>query len=185
MLILTLPFFAQMILAGGVTIGILVFVGRRKRPRWPAVVGLSLAGALTLFEVTPIPRVLWDLDFYFNYQAHHSDLVQLDLALSRSQRSEVARLAAEDGLTPRVDRPKGTYWLPDGYRGLSVGGDVSVWSTACGASVFFMTVTGFSPDPYAGFEYSPGGCPPEVDPQGSGSGVATDLGGGWYWIEAS
>jgi hypothetical protein len=30
----------------------------------------------------------------------------------------------------------------------------------CGRRVFFMTVTGFSPDPYGGFEFVSGELPP-------------------------
>jgi hypothetical protein len=32
---------------------------------------------------------------------------------------------------------------------------------------------------------TPAGCQPEVDPEGSGGGIATPLGDGWLWIQAS
>jgi hypothetical protein len=48
-----------------------------------------------------------------------------------------------------------------------------------------MTLTGFSPDPYGGFEFVPPGFTPVSDPLGSGQGEAHEMGGPWYWIEAS
>jgi hypothetical protein len=180
--ILTLPFLVLIALGLAVAVGLALVYRRRRRPRWPVAVVLSLAAAIVLFEATPIPRVLWDLDFYLNH-AQRPSLVQLDFQLSVAQRSEVVRMAVQGRLAGPNKR--GDYWLPDGYGGLSVHGDVTVWRDLCGVSVFFMTVTGFSPDPYWGFEYSPDGCPPSVDPLASGGGTATDLGGGWYWIEAS
>lgn len=64
-------------------------------------------------------------------------------------------------------------------------GTVDAIDDACGQRVFFMTLTGFSPVPYAGFEFVPAGCQPDRDPLGSGAGVAEPLGDGWFWIEAS
>lgn len=47
-----------------------------------------------------------------------------------------------------------------------------------------MTVTGYSPDPYAGFEFVPPGCEPEPDQLSSRHGEVRPLGDGWFWIEA-
>ena len=74
--------------------------------------------------------------------------------------------------------------LPAGSQGLSVHGTVEQIDGVCGQRVFFMTVTGFSPDPYGGLEFVEAGCEPEPDPLGSGGGQALDLGDGWFWIEA-
>ena len=46
-------------------------------------------------------------------------------------------------------------------------------------------VVGFSPDPYCGYEYASDPDLLEVDPLGSGHGIAESLDGGWYWICAS
>jgi hypothetical protein len=48
-----------------------------------------------------------------------------------------------------------------------------------------MTLTGLSPNPYAGFEFVPATCQPDPDPLGSGARAAEPLGDGWFWIEAS
>lgn len=54
--------------------------------------------------------------------------------------------------------------------------------TSSGA-YFFLRVTGFSPDPYCGYEYVPSGAAIDVDPRGSGGGIAEPLGiPGWFWI---
>jgi hypothetical protein len=76
------------------------------------------------------------------------------------------------------------FLLPSGSRGLSVHGTVERIDGGCGQRAFFMTVTGFSPDPYGGLEFVEPGCEPEPDPLGSGGGQVVDLGDGWFWIEA-
>ncbi len=51
---------------------------------------------------------------------------------------------------------------------------------------FFVRTTGFSPDPYCGYEYAPTLAMLVLDPLGSGQGNAEPLGvDGWYWICAS
>jgi hypothetical protein len=53
-------------------------------------------------------------------------------------------------------------------------------------TVFFLRVTGFSPDPYCGYEYAPVPESIVLDPLGSGEGIAEPLPvAGWYWICAS
>jgi hypothetical protein len=119
---------------------------------------------------------------YFGLPSARPTMVTIDLTMSRSARLEVVRLAAT-GELETAPWP-GEFVLPARARGLSVHGTVDVVYDACGPILFFMTLTGFSPDPYAGFEYVPTGCDPILDPLGSGHGNATDLGDGWYWIEA-
>ena len=51
---------------------------------------------------------------------------------------------------------------------------------------FFLRTTGFSPDPYCGYEFAPFPNTLVLDPLGSGHGQAEPLGvDGWYWICAS
>ncbi len=134
------------------------------------------------FVLTPLPRIGIGA-LYFAIPPLRSSLVSIDFALSRSAREETIRLAVSGAL--RESDRYGGLVLPDEARGLSVYGTIDVLESACGQGAFFMTLTGFSPDPYAGFEYMPLGCEPETDPLGSGQGTAESLGEGWYWIEAS
>jgi hypothetical protein len=156
----------------------------RSRSGVPAalVVATLGLGLLYSYSLTPLPRMAVGA-LYLAVPPLQGPLVRLDLALSRASREEVIRLAASGSL-PASER-YGGYVMPTDAAGLSVYGNVDVADSACGQRFFFMTLTGFSPDPYAGFEFVPTGCEPEVDPLGSGSGVAEPLGDGWFWIEAS
>lgn len=139
-----------------------------------------------LFQGSSIPHGAWAIAWYLDGGARPA-LEDLDLSLSRVQREEVVR-RAEDGQlvawTGAYARPE-DFVLPDGFAGLTDGGAIWVARDGCGIKVFFLTITGFSPDPYGGFEYASPGCQPELDPLGSGAGEARDLGGSWYWIDAS
>jgi hypothetical protein len=141
--------------------------------------GFLLLGAYLL---TPISRVGIGA-LYFAVPPLRMPLVRLDLELSRPARVDVIRLIDGGSLTAS-DR-YGGYELPHEARGLSVHGTVEVIDDGCGRRFFFMTVTGFSPDPYGGFQFVPAGCQPHPDPLGSGGGNAESLGGGWFWINAS
>ena len=48
--------------------------------------------------------------------------------------------------------------------------------------VFFVTWTGFSPDPYCGYEFAPDPGSVDPDPLGSGQGQAESIGDSWFWI---
>ena len=69
---------------------------------------------------------------------------------------------------------------------MEVGVDSEAAFPLDGGAYFFLRTTGFSPDPYCGYEYAP---MPELlvlDPLGSGQGEANALDlDGWYWICAS
>ena len=180
MSLVSLPVPALIALAVGLMAALLAVV-LRPRGRWPTLLVASLAIGILLCSATPIPRVLWDVAYYLDAPPRRV-LVEVDFRLSVLQRERIVALATSDRLGSPNER--GGLEMPEADRGLSLDGDVTVWEDGCGTSVFFMTIVGFSPDPYAGFEYSAGGCPPAPDPLGSGHGEATHLGGGWYWIEA-
>ena len=142
-----------------------------------AMAGLVLAAATAL---SPLPAAAAGM-VYFGAPSLRIPLASLDLELSRSAREQAILLADEDLLLPD---PRGGYELPPGSKGLSVEGTIQVLDSPCGPRFFFLTLTGFSPYPYAGLEFVPAGCQPEVDPLGSGDGTAQSLGDGWFWIEA-
>jgi hypothetical protein len=133
------------------------------------------------YVLSPLPRI-GIAAIFFAAPPTRIPLVWLDLALSRFQREQVVAMAGRGELTVS---PDGGFELPWWGRGLSVYGTIEVISEACGQRVFFMTVTGFSPDPYGGLEFVPIGCEPEVDPLSSGDGEATEIGDLWFWIVAS
>jgi hypothetical protein len=143
-----------------------------------AVAGLVLAAVTA---VSPLPEAAAGM-LYFAAPPMRLPLASLDLALSKPAREAAIILALRDQLAP--DR-RGGYQLPAGATGLSVYGSLQILPSPCGPRFFFLTLTGFSPDPYAGLEFVPEGCQPEVDPLGSGQGTADSLGDGWFWIEAS
>lgn len=77
------------------------------------------------------------------------------------------------GLSERIRLMQGRADTPD-VRRLSNG------------AYFFVRTTGFSPDPYCGYEFAPFPDMLVLDPFGSGQGVAEPLGvDGWYWVCAS
>ena len=49
-------------------------------------------------------------------------------------------------------------------------------------TVFFLSWTGFAPDPYCGYEYAEDQTSVETDPLKSGHGDIEDIGNGWYWL---
>lgn len=183
MILVTLPLWILAAVLLSIPLGIAIRRTRRTR----LFRGWVLVGALILlFEGTSIPHGAWAIAWYFDRDARPL-LEDLDLLLSRSQREAIVQAALDGDLTPSSDpyALPGDYALPDGFAGLTDDSPLWVQWDECGIKVFFRTMTGFSPDPYGGFEYSPPVCPPELDPLGSGFGIARDLGGGWYWIDAS
>ena len=152
--------------------------------RWTALVLV-----LILFQATTLPHGALALAWYMNHgnPGARETLEDIDFTLGRMQREEVVRRALAGELSPSSSRYAGPedFLLPDGFGGLASGSSIWVLRDACGIRVFFLTMTGFSPDPYSGFEYATPGCLPELDPLGSGRGAARDLGNGWYWINAS
>ncbi|HEV8280688.1 MAG TPA: hypothetical protein VGQ02_02415 [Candidatus Limnocylindrales bacterium] len=166
----------------GAPIALTVFATVLVRRRF-GVVAATLVTALlvTAYAVSPLPRIVLGV-LMLTVPQTRVPIAHVDLLLSRGAREEVVRLAAAQQLIP--GEYIGQYAMPQSAAGLSVWGDVHVIDDGCGQLVFFMTLTGFSPDPYAGLEYVPTGCDPEPDPEGSGAGIAMPLGGPWYWIEA-
>jgi len=161
----------------------LVLVWRRRRPRWLLILVAVLCGAVVFTEGTPVPGIAWVTVWYLS-PGQRAGLEDLSLAVTRPQRTEVVALANDGALRPG-DYP-GYLRLPDGYGWLAMDGEVWTESGgACGLVVFFHTVSGFSPDPYGGFEYVPAGCAVDNDPLGSGAGQARPLDAHWYWIDAS
>jgi hypothetical protein len=154
----------------------------RKRHGGAAAFVIAAALILVLGPLVQFPARALLYATYVGVPPARIPIALLDLTLSQRSREEVVRLAADHELE---SAEYGAYALPQGSRGLSVHGTVEVIDDPCGQRVFFMTMTGFSPDPYAGFEYVPAGCAPELDPLGSGHGVAEPLGSGWFWIQAS
>ena len=152
---------------------------RRLRSVESVVLAIAMLG---VYAVSPLPRV-GAMAAIVAVPESRFPLVRLDLAMSRTAREEMVELATAGKLEPGEYR--GEYLLPAPAAGLSVHGEVDVIDEPCGKTVFFMTLTGFSPDPYGGFEFVPPGCAPVSDPLGSGQGEAHPMGGSWYWIEAS
>jgi hypothetical protein len=180
--VVLLAMFTALVAGPLVLFAVVVYAGARHGVRATVlamVLGVVLLYAYTL---TPLPRMGIGA-LYFAVPPLQMPLVKLDFALSRAAREEVIRWV-DSGSLPESER-HGGYELPDGSKGLSVYGIVDVIDDDCGRRVFFMTVTGFSPDPYGGFEFVPASCQPAPDPLGSGAGVAHPLGGGWFWINAS
>ena len=154
-------------------------VSRRRSSIEALAVALAMLGA---YAVTPFPR-FGAITAIVAAPESRFPLVRLDLAMSRGAREEIVELATAGQL--ERGEYEGEYLLPEPSRGLSVHGEVDVIDEPCGKTVFFMTLTAFSPDPYGGFEFVPPDCSPIVDPLGSGQGEAHPMGGPWYWIEAS
>ena len=159
---------------------IVVSVTWIQRRRGALMAAVTAASLILLFAASPLPRI-GAFALYAALPPARPILVRADLAMSRAAREEVVRQALDHDLPPG-DWPS-EYVLPVGASGLSVDRTVYLIED-CGPEVFFLTLTGFSPDPYAGFEYVPAGCTPEPDPLGSGQGITEDLGDGWYWIQA-
>ncbi len=171
-------FFATFVipaLVGMTTVGL---VGRRFGRASAALAAAILIGAYLL---SSLPRIgLFAI--FIGVPESQGPIVRLDLALSRLQRESIAGMAIGGELPTGTDGGFEMPWCADG---LSVNGMVHFVEGACGDRVFFMTLRGFSPDPYGGFELVPPGCEVETDPLGSGQGRAEALGGGWFWITAS
>lgn len=94
------------------------------------------------------------------------------------RRVEVVQMVEAGELTERDEL--GRVLLPPDYADLSSIGRVGVRDDPL--MVFFTTWTGFSPDPYCGYEYSADASSVVVDPLGSGRAEVEPLGDGWYWI---
>ena len=186
MLLLTLPLWLLIVLGASVFAGWLYPSTRRRLGRAALTLWTLAVATVLLFQGTSLPHGAWAIAWYLRADARQT-LEDLDLAFSRAQREEVVRRAMADSLEPfdgQYASPH-DFVLPDGFTGLSDDRVVWVDRDGCGIEVFFRTITGFSPDPYGGFEFATPGCDPELDPHGSGQGRARDLGGGWYWIDAS
>lgn len=158
----------------------MAIVGWVRRRAGGVLAGTVAATLLCAWLLSPVPR-FYAYVTYLAVPSARIPLAILDLTASRVAREEVVRMAAA-GALERSER--GGFVLPPGASGLSVHGTVERIEDDCGVRVFFLTITGFSPDPYAGFEFVPDRCDPELDPLGSGHGQATPLGDGWFWIEA-
>jgi len=91
------------------------------------------------------------------------------------RREEVVTMV-ESGQLTELDE-YGRTVLPDGYDDLTKIGVIRVREDPF--MVFFHTWSGFSPDPYCGYEYSPDPSAVDVDPLNSGVGEAEPLGDGW------
>ncbi|HEY4228321.1 MAG TPA: hypothetical protein VGM49_08270, partial [Candidatus Limnocylindrales bacterium] len=180
---LTLPNWALLTIVVSIPLGVVVRLARRSRLFWGWVVVVAMA---VFFEGSTLPHGGWAMAWYLGRDARPA-LEDLDLALSRGQREEIVRRAELGQLAPSTAAyaSREAFLLPEGFAGLVDGSEVWVRQDECGIRVFFRTITGFSPDPYGGFEFASPGCQPEVDPLGSGAGLARDIGGGWYWIDAS
>ena len=142
-------------LAVVVVIPMIAVVGSAVLVRRRFGVPAAAATALVLicgYALSPLPR-LAAAGLYFAVPPLRMPLVQADLALSRDARERIVRLATSGSLPP--GEYVGEFRLPAGDAGLSVWGTVDVIDDRCGQQVFFMTLTGFSPDPYAGFEHVP------------------------------
>jgi len=160
---------------------ILVIVAWSHRRRGPVLAAIVATALILLLVASPLPRIGAGA-LYAAVPPARPILVRADLAMSRAAREEVIRQAVAGSLVP-TEHP-GEYVLPASARGLSVDGTVML-ADGCRSLAFFVTLNGFSPDPYAGYEYVPARCTPEPDPLGSGHGVVESLGDGWYWIQAS
>jgi hypothetical protein len=152
------------LLSGGPLIVAIVKRGRARRVALVAF-GLCVLGVGAI-AVLPSPRLLRDLDFNLN-----------------QTRREAVVKAIQDGTLTETDE-YGSVLLPAALADLSENGRVDV-RRGSGDMVFFTRVVGFSPDPYCGYEYISDPDLLEVDPLGSGHGIAEALGGDWYWICAS
>jgi hypothetical protein len=160
----------------------LILIRHKRRPTWLFIAVALVCGTVVFVEGTPAPGIAWAMAWYLN-PSHRVDLENVSFALTVRQRTDVVSIAGRGGLTEAA--LPNQYELPDGYTGLSIDGTVWVESDACGAVVFFATITGFSPDPYGGVEYAAPGCTTVDDPLGSGAGHARPLVANWYWIDAS
>jgi hypothetical protein len=100
-----------------------------------------------------------------------------DHGRAQDRRQEVVDLIAAGKIT-EVGRYPDELVLPKEYADLATDGIVEVGE----GYYFFMTWTGFSPDPYCGYEYAPDAATVSEDPLGSGGGTAESTGNGWYWI---
>ncbi len=144
---------------GGVGVTVIgLWVTRRRR--WPLrVMGFALAlvaaFGVVLWGATPLARLLRDIDF-------------------AGQRAEMQATVDEIRALGLPADDFGQY----GYADYVIGESGRLM-------VFFFRAAAFSPDPYCGYEYASYPDLLEVDPLGSGDGVAEDLGEGWYWVCAS
>jgi hypothetical protein len=103
-------------------------------------------------------------------------------AAPQEQREEIVELIRSGELAG--DGELGHVPLPEEYRDATVHGDVQILAGEH-LTVFFMTETFFSPDPYCGYEYTEG-SEPIGDPRGSGGNrELKPLGDGWWWLCAS
>lgn len=114
--------------------------------------------------------------------ALNSELSRDDHGSAQDRRERVVELIRTGQL--REHNEYGDVVLPPDFEGASKDGIVTVRDAPF--MVFFMTWTGFSPDPYCGYEYAPDEGSVDPDPLASGSGNRLEqIAPGWYWICAS
>lgn len=101
-------------------------------------------------------------------------------AIGHERRVEVVEMIRAGRLTETDEF--GSVILPDEYAGLSQSGKVTVRDDPF--MIFFLTWTGFGPDPYCGSEYSEDSTAVAADPLFSGNGDVRPVDGaeGWYWL---
>jgi hypothetical protein len=150
---------ALLALLGGVPLMSAAIVLTRGR-RWPLRLSAALVATvcmvvLVVWGTTPIARGMRTIDFA---ERHPQMLATVN---------EIRALRMPAGAWG--EHQGAWYTISDGGR----------------LMVFFYRAAGFSPDPYCGYEYASFPDLLEVDPHGSGGGVAEHLGDGWYWICAS
>jgi hypothetical protein len=104
-----------------------------------------------------------------------------DTGAAQDQREEIVEMIRSGQLTERNEFQQ--LVLPPQFAGASQGGLLEVRDDPF--MVFFITWTGFSPDPYCGYEYAPDPGSLDPDPLGSGHGDEELIGDSWYWICAS
>ena len=104
-----------------------------------------------------------------------------DTGAAQDQRKRIVELIRSGQLTERDEYHQ--LVLPSQLAGASKDGLLEVQDDPF--MVFFITWTGFSPDPYCGYEYAPDSGSLDPDPLGSGQGHEEPIGDSWYWICAS
>jgi hypothetical protein len=154
--------------AGSIVLAILAAVfalGHRGRTRWGAA--LIVVGCIAIaveLQRLPTPSLLRDLDFALGFAGRQAIVEDLESGLARAPDEMTRRVLASQAESGDADR---------------------VQAIEGRLMVFFTRVTGFSPDPYCGYEYASSPRALDVDPLDSGTGVAEPLGDDWYWICAS
>ncbi len=110
------------------------------------------------------------------------EMARDDQGRAQDRREQVVELIRSGQIAERDEYDNVV--LPAGLADASIHGKVDVRDEPF--MVFFMTWTGFSPDPYCGYEYVADEATVDPDPLGSGSGKELEATGeGWFWLCAS